>query len=137
MRDGREEGRGGREGGGEGREGTRKRGEGGEGGKEGVGKSLFTSIVATHCWEILAILCPPLPCPVPTAWWTRTADSSLKRDLWSMREREKGVRSRGREGEREKRWKRWSNRGTGRGMGEPEEGREYWKKGGRGEGGTG
>ena len=70
-----------------------------EGRREGVGKSLFTFIVATHCWKIPASLCPPLPCPVPTAWWTQTTDCSLKRDLWSMREREEGVRSRGRERE--------------------------------------
>ena len=100
---------------------------------EGVGKSLFTSIVATHCWEIPASL-SPLPCPVPTAWWTQTTDSSLKRDLWSTREREEGVRSRGREGERGKRWKGWSNRGT-EGAGRTRGRKGVLKEGG--EGGTG
>ena len=104
-----------------------------EGRRERVGKSLFTSIVATHCWEIPASLYPPLPCPVPTAWWTQTTDSSLKRDLWSMRERKEGVRSRGREGERGKRWKRWSNRGTDRGS--RKDRRKGGSTGGRGEGG--
>ena len=86
-------------------------------------ESLLTSIVATHCWEIPASLCPPLPCPVPTAWWTQTTDSSLKRDLWSMREREEGVRSRGREAEggskggRERRKKGRSERGREGGRG--------------------